>query len=84
MNLRRRMENDLESDIRGHIEMETRENIERGMSPQDARLAALGMFGNPALVAEDTRAVWRWMWLDRLLTTSVTPNERCVAIPSSP
>uniref|UniRef100_Q01TA0 Permease n=1 Tax=Solibacter usitatus (strain Ellin6076) TaxID=234267 RepID=Q01TA0_SOLUE len=67
MNLRRRMENDVERDIRDHIELETSENIERGMSPQEARLAALRKFGNPALVAEDTRAVWRWMWLDRLL-----------------
>ena len=33
MRLRRRMEDDIERDIRDHIEMETRENIERGMTP---------------------------------------------------
>lgn len=66
MSLRRRMQDDVERDIREHIDIETRENIERGMSPQEARSAALRKFGNPALIAEDTRAVWRWGWADRL------------------
>ena len=67
MSLRRRMENDLDRDIRDHIEMETRENTERGMSPGQARLAALRKFGNVLRVTEETRAVWRWMWAERLL-----------------
>ena len=46
MNLRRRMERDLERDMRDHIEMETRDNIERGMAPDQARYAALRKFGN--------------------------------------
>jgi putative ABC transport system permease protein len=66
MNLRRRMESEIERDISEHIEMETRDNIARGMAPAEARLAALRKFGNPARVAEDTREVWRWMWADRL------------------
>ena len=65
MRLSRRMQDDLERDIREHIELETRDNVERGMSPEAARFAALRKFGNVALAAEDTRAVWRWMWLDR-------------------
>ncbi len=67
MSLRRRMEDDIDRDIRDHIDMETRENIERGMAPLDARAAALRKFGNPLRIAEDTRAVWRWEWLERLL-----------------
>ena len=62
--LRRRMESELERDIQDHIEMETRANIERGMAPEDARLAALRKFGNVTRVAEETRAVWRWQWAD--------------------
>jgi len=31
----------LEQDIRDHIERETLENVERGMSPDEARYAAL-------------------------------------------
>ena len=67
MRLRRRMEDDIERDIRDHIEMETRENIERGMAPPEARAAALRKFGNPLRIAEDTRAVWRSGWVERLL-----------------
>jgi predicted permease len=67
MNVRRRMENDLDRDIRDHIEMETRDNIERGMPPDEARSAALRKFGNTLRIMEDTRAVWRWAWADRLL-----------------
>ena len=73
MNLRRRMERDLERDIQDHIEMETRENIERGMSPEEARSAARRKFGNVLRVMEETRAVWRWMWFERLL--HYAPNE---------
>jgi putative ABC transport system permease protein len=62
----RRHLTDIDRDIRDHIEAETRDNIERGMSPGEARAAAIRRFGNPLRVAEDTRAVWRWMWLDRL------------------
>jgi hypothetical protein len=65
--LRRRMERDLNRDILDHIEMETRDNIERGMSPDEARHAALRKFGNVLQIAEETRAVWRWMWIERLL-----------------
>jgi putative ABC transport system permease protein len=67
VSLRGRMQDDIERDIRDHIDIETRENIERGMSPEEARSAALRKFGNPALIAEDTRSVWRWSWADRLL-----------------
>ncbi len=67
MSLRRRMENGLDRDIRDHIAMETRENIERGMSPEEARHAALRKFGNVLRTIEETRAVWRWMWAERML-----------------
>ncbi len=48
----------LEEDIRDHIERETSENIESGMSPDAARYAALRRFGNVQLVKEQTREVW--------------------------
>jgi predicted permease len=56
----------LDDDIREHIELETQENIDRGMSPEEARRQALLKFGNVALVREDTRAVWVWAWLEQL------------------
>src|SRR5207237_4835518 len=56
----------LDEDIRDHIERETRENVELGMSPEDARLAGLRKFGNVARIMEETRAVWRRVWLEQL------------------
>lgn len=57
---------DLDRDIQDHIELETRENIERGMAPDEARYAALRRFGNTTRVLEDTRAVWHPVWLEQL------------------
>jgi putative ABC transport system permease protein len=66
MKLRRRMWEEIERDIREHLEMATLENIERGMPPDEARAAAVRKFGNPTRAAEDTRAVWEWAWAERL------------------
>jgi hypothetical protein len=46
MSRRKRMMEDLDLDIRDYIERETQENIERGMSPEEARYAALRKLGN--------------------------------------
>lgn len=62
--------NGLDDDIRDHIERETQDNLDRGMSPQEARRQALLKFGNVALVKEDARAVWVWQWLEQLVQDS--------------
>src|ERR1700733_12379800 len=67
MSRRNRMLDDLEQDIRDHIEIETRDNIARGMPPDEARYAALRKFGNITRVQEDTREVWSFVWLEQLL-----------------
>jgi len=64
---RRRREEELDRDIREHLEMEIRDNLERGMSPEAARTAALRKFGNVARIKEDTRAVWGWTRLEQIL-----------------
>src|SRR5579863_5136116 len=51
---RRRAAADLDAELRFHIEQQTRENLARGMSAENARNAALRTFGNPALVREQT------------------------------
>ena len=58
---------DLDRDIRDHIEEETQDNIARGMAADEARRAALRKFGNVLRVQEDTREVWKVVWLDQLL-----------------
>ncbi|MEO7143429.1 MAG: ABC transporter permease [Bryobacteraceae bacterium] len=67
MTRRRRALDHLDEDIRDHVERETRGNIDRGMSFEEARAAALRKFGNVARVLEDTRAVWQPVWLEQLL-----------------
>ena len=64
---RRRSLKDLDDDIREHLERETQDNIDRGMTPEDARAAAHRKFGNVALVKEDARAVWIPVWIDQLM-----------------
>jgi len=58
---------DLEQDIRDHIAIETQENIERGMSPDEARTSALRKFGNVTRVKEETREVWSLTWIEQFL-----------------
>ena len=57
-------EADLDDEIRFHIERETDENIRRGMSPADARRAALVAFGGVTRAKEDHRAVRGVPWFE--------------------
>lgn len=56
----------LDDEFRDHIEREAQDNIDRGMAPAEARAAALRKFGNATRAMEDTRAVWRPVWMDQL------------------
>ncbi|PYR46441.1 MAG: hypothetical protein DMF89_22035 [Acidobacteria bacterium] len=57
---------DLDEEIRDHIERETQDNLARGLSPEAARQAAQRKFGNVTLAKEHARAVWVPVWLDQL------------------
>src|SRR5215831_8121328 len=63
---RKRILADLDAQIRDHIERETEDIIARGMSPEEARNAALRKFGNVTRVKEDAREIWTVLWLERL------------------
>ncbi|HEX5423034.1 MAG TPA: ABC transporter permease [Candidatus Acidoferrales bacterium] len=67
MNRRKRMLENLDADIRDHIERETQDNIDRGMSPDKARRAAFLKFGNARRVKEDAHRIWTITWLEQLL-----------------
>ncbi|PYT52735.1 MAG: hypothetical protein DMG46_26285, partial [Acidobacteria bacterium] len=66
MSRRKRMLEELDQDIRDHIERETQDNIERGMSWEEARYAAVRKFGNVTRVKEETREVWSFVWMEQL------------------
>jgi putative ABC transport system permease protein len=63
---RRRSEQEAEEEIQTHLELETREQIEAGLSPEEARYAARRAFGSVAIAKEDSRAVWRLRILETL------------------
>ena len=49
---KRQLDQDLDAELRAHLEMLTEENIRRGMSPVEARYAARREFGVDALGGE--------------------------------
>jgi putative ABC transport system permease protein len=62
----RRLERDLDDELRSHIEMRTADNIAVGMSLQEARYDAQRRFGNSALLKEDTRSVDIVGWIETI------------------
>jgi predicted permease len=50
-----RLEEELDEEVRFHLEREIEENIARGMSPEEARMAALRSFGGVERVKEESR-----------------------------
>jgi predicted permease len=64
---KRKREEELEEEVRSHLEMAARERIERGATAVEAEQAARRDFGNVELVKEVTRDVWEWGSLERLM-----------------
>ena len=62
----RSMEDELDEELRYHIESETARLIARGMSPAEATLAADRAFGNTTQLKEQVRDSWGRRWLERL------------------
>ena len=54
----RKRDADVERELQSDLALEEEEQRERGVSPGEARQAAVRAFGNPALIREQTRAVW--------------------------
>ena len=53
--------------MRLHVELERDRLVGAGVAPDGAARAARRRLGNPALIREDTRAVWGWGWFDGLV-----------------
>jgi putative ABC transport system permease protein len=60
----KRLDHDLDEELRSHVEMRAHDNVAAGMPPEEARYDAQRRFGNVALIKEDTRAMDIIDWLD--------------------
>jgi putative ABC transport system permease protein len=58
---------ELNEELRSHLEMARREAEERGLSPEEAESAARRELGNEILIKEVTRDMWAGRGLERLL-----------------
>jgi predicted permease len=60
----RRIESELDEELRSHVEMRAKDNIKEGMAPDEARYDAQRRFGNTALLKEDARSMDIVSWLE--------------------
>ena len=63
---RRRLQRDLEEEIRFHVDSSTARCLEQGMTGEQARRRARMRFGNPASVHEALRDMWTFRWIEEL------------------
>ena len=63
---RNEKEAELDRELHDHLELEAEEQATSGLSKDEAQFAARRALGNQALVKEEVRQAWGWMWLDRL------------------
>jgi putative ABC transport system permease protein len=59
-------EDDLDRELRSHLDLEAEEQREAGLPATEASYAARRALGNAALVKEEVREMWGWQGLDRL------------------
>ena len=65
--LKEKLDAEMSEEMRAHLEMQTAENQKRGMSPEEARDAALRSFGGVEQIKERARELRGWIWLEQLL-----------------
>jgi predicted permease len=57
----------LDEELQFHLDQQMKENIGHGMTPLQARSAAMRSFGNPTLVRDQVRSHWIWNGMEKLL-----------------
>ena len=60
------LEDELDEELRYHLDAETARLVANGMSPADAAIAARRAFGNTTQLKEQVRDSWGQRWLERL------------------
>jgi putative ABC transport system permease protein len=63
---KQKLDTQMDEEMRSHIEMQARENIEAGMTPEEARYAAMRQFGWVESIKESCREQRGMVWLEDL------------------
>jgi hypothetical protein len=58
---------DLEDEIAAHLKMAATDKEAAGVHAEEAQRQAHREFGNVALIKDVTRAMWGWLWLERIV-----------------
>ena len=64
---RDRLTEELDEELRLHIDLRSQANRRLGMTDEEAARAARRAFGNPAVLRETSRESWGWLSVDRLI-----------------
>src|SRR2546426_1465014 len=64
---KRKLDAEMDEEMRSHIEMQTQENLDAGMSAEDARYAALRQFGWVESIKETCREHRGVSWIEHLI-----------------
>lgn len=62
---RRQLDVEMTEEMQAHVDLQTERNLRAGMSPEDARYAALRQFGNVTSVQQQARTGRGWVWLEQ-------------------
>jgi predicted permease len=57
---------DLEEEMRLHLELRQQEQLQSGMTADDAHAAARRRFGNVTFLQEESHLAWGWEWFEHL------------------
>jgi putative ABC transport system permease protein len=64
---RRQFERDLQEEMRLHVELREREQVENGLPAEEAHYAARRQFGNDLVLRERSRDMWGWTGVEQLI-----------------
>jgi predicted permease len=59
-------EDDLDKELRDHVDLEAEDRMAAGLPPSEARAVAARELGSVAMIKEDVREAWGTAWIERL------------------
>lgn len=62
---RRQFDADLEEEMRLHLELRQQEQLQSGLTADDAQAAARRQFGNTTYLKEESHMAWGWEWFEK-------------------